>query len=238
MTTALYLKLLQNSFAFHTGVQEFSNVPELFRANEQKNRIAYVVQNGHANHEEIVLMAQNTGPFVHSRLSRYIQVDRLLTGRPAVFYNDNDHFLALQGKKRATGFGMDELENWTNDDAILAQYIQVCSATLFVTDCGRFNAAASLREPDKYFGSAWQYEAYNDQSKQPIKHGYIVGCIGARFEKKEKMDTKYWFVSAAHTTVYGYVDKQHDTPTKTNRECVLMAKFLLDEQEQGWGFPL
>ena len=249
-TSVNYVQLVANSIDFHSGVAEFSQFPKIF-SDEQKNRIQKVVENSHAKIPQIELMASETGAFVHSRLKRSIghqKVERLLNGRPAVFYNDDDQFLALQNQNQdgttgwTAGRGMDALQNWTYDDAILAQYIQVCSPTVFVTDCGRFNAAASLREPVTYFRGDFRLSKYNEQfgaygdfkEKEIIGTGYIVGCIGARFEKKEKMDTKYCFVSAEHTNQNGYIDNVDDMPNQRDTEGDLMAELLLGDER---GFP-
>ena len=241
-----YIQLLQNSIHFHSEIEPFSQFKELFGGEnkKQKNRISYAVENGHTTPERIETMARNTRAFVHSRLTPYIDVGRLLSDRPAVFYNDDDQFLAVKGhgkdRKWQRGLGMHDLDNWTYEDAILAQYVQVCSPTLFVTDCGRFNATSSLKDPDRYFKGHPNFalNGYNASlhSRPPIKHGYIVGCIGARFEKEEVMDTKYCFVSPSHTAggPHGYVDNLRDQPSGVNSEGKVMANFLLDASEHGF----
>jgi len=219
--------------------EEFANSYTDFKTT--LNRIQHIGNNNKELQAKIVEHANETKVIIHYKVKSLIEeflihkrecgskkerdlyqklttedfVRRALLKRPLVFFGSNDVTILRNNEsansKNWTIVGTDEeqeitLEEYmTYDEISISAMIGVAVPTFFINPGGRYNAGDLVDDKQDY--------------------GIYVALTGARFEKKDKMESKHMLVTEQfHTAEQGYGSKA-DPNNPATKLLVVWARF-------------
>jgi len=193
----------------------------------QANRIAAIAGSDQEKQAIIVEQARTTYPILHAKVITLIDgflqykknngtavektlystmdstafIDRLLTKRPLMFMGSDDRYWLRDGQMGGVGgfeaIGTDQekapllLQNYLSyDEMQISALIGMATPTYFINNGDRNNRGIP--------GPEGTYE----------QTGIYYGLVGARFEKRDKMESEHMLVTPDHTKEngYGYTD--------------------------------
>lgn len=247
---------LANAMDFETNehFDELVKRSEEFNARHEfptKNNLAKELGNSPERQKKIAKHMHNTYPFMHTRvialinnflaikradenqeiaayyrsLDTYSFIDRLLKKRPLVFMESGDNYLDRDHERGKNGFGnikgingLSKLEEYIRyDEMPISALIGMSGPTYFINDGSRNNLGK--------LGDAGTFE----------EEGIIIGMVGARFEKKEKMEALHMLADKDHYAArfgYGLENKTTDVPLLKLWEDFYGLKFPLFEEAE------